>query len=246
MENITPVNTEKTAVRIDLLETLDNALKNKWLILLISLIMAVLGFIYCTLFKVPTYTATTQVYILNSVSESISYSDMQTSIQLTSDYEKLITNVSVTEKVIDKLNLSMSPAALASKISVASPEDTRILVISVTDRDPFMAKQIADAVREVASEKILDIMRIDAVKLVNEARVPTASTSNGATKTAMTMFLISLVLCIGVIAIINIFDDSVKSPDDIERYFGISLLGSIPVEKMGTTKNIFGIDGGEM
>ena len=237
-------NVENNELKIDVLEILDSAYNNKWLILLASLIMALLGFIYCHTVKVPVFTATTQVYILNSVTESISYNDMQTAIQLTSDYEQLITNVSVTEKVINKLGLNMSPQTLASRISVSSPEDTRILVISVRDTDPFMAKKIADAVREEASEQIVEIMRIDAVKLVNEARVPTSATGNAARRTAVALFFITALLSIAIVAVINLFDDRIKKPDAIERYFGISSLGCIPVERKRPVRAVKNNDDG--
>ena len=215
--------------------------QEKWLILLISLAVALSAFIYSKATKDPVYTTGTNIYILNNSGDNSSTpSDFQTASLLTDDYEELIKDVAVTEAVVDRLDLNLTPAQLSSKISVSSKEDTRIIRISITDKDPYLAAQIANTVREIASVKIVDIMKIDAVNLVSEASVPTSQSGTGAMRTAILAFMATFALCILAVAALDIFNDTIKSPDEIVTRLGINSLGAIPYNaenKKGKSKN---------
>jgi len=224
--------------QIDIGLLVRKGLKNISLILIICALTAVCAYVFVTRAKTPVFTASTEVYVLNSASQtSTSYNDMLMSKQLTNDFENIITNITVTEQVRDKLGLSISPQTLASKIRVTNKTDTRILVISVTDADPFEAARIANCVRDTATSKIVEIMSLDAVNLISEARIPTVSSGTGALKYAVLAALVALVACFGVILLVTMFNDKIESPLDVEEQLGISNLGTIPyVEKTEAKK----------
>ena len=69
-------------------------------------------------------------------------------------------------------------------VSVSTPEDTRIIAITVTDTDPVRAMEIANAVREAASEHILNVMDIQAVNVVETANLPTGPSGPNTTRTS--------------------------------------------------------------
>lgn len=61
--------------------------------------------------------------------------------------------------------------ALARKIQVTVPADTRIVSISVRDSKPEEASRIANALREVAAEKIISVTKVSDVTTLEEALV---------------------------------------------------------------------------
>ena len=64
-------------------------------------------------------------------------------------YVPLLTSDVVSQRVIDKLGLTMSPAQLASKVSaVQVPPNTAVIDIAVTDPSPERARQIAGTVAD--------------------------------------------------------------------------------------------------
>ena len=52
----------------------------------------------------------------------------------------------------------------------------------------------------------------------------------------MKKFTISAIMAMGVVVLIYIMDDTIKTPDDVERYLGLNTLTSIPIAE-GAKKN---------
>lgn len=125
----------------------------------------------------------------------------------------------------------MTADELESTITTSNAENTRIMSISVENEDPELAKEIADALREAASVKIQDIMEIDAVNTIDEASMPQEPSSPSVMRNTMLGGVLGAILAIGVIALIFILDDTIKTPDDVEYYLGLNVLTSIPLRE---------------
>ena len=50
-------------------------------------------------------------------------------------------------------------------------------------------------------------------------------------KNVMMGILLGIVLCCGIICVITIMDDTIKSEEDLEKYLGITVLASVPDRK---------------
>jgi len=223
-------------LEIDLLELLMVLIGRWWLIVLVGITTAVCGFAISFFLITPTYESTTKIYILNkSESQTVTYSDVQLGSQLTKDYSALITSRYVLEDVIQKLNLNMEYKGLKGKIEVATPSDTRILSITVSDKDPVVAMNIANAVRESASVHISNVMDIDAVNIVESANMPTEKSSPSYTKTILIGGFAGIFLVCAVLLIGYLLDDTIKVSEDAEKYLGLSTLGTIPYIAEGDT-----------
>lgn len=171
-------------MELDLLDLFYYLKKRIWIITVSFVLCGVIGFVISAFLITPRYTASTRMYVLNRTNESnVIYADLQISSYLLNDYKVLITGQNVTQEVIRRLELSREPAHLATQIEVTSPSSTRVLQINVTDTDAQLAADIANCVREVASEQIQNVMDIDAVKLVYEADVPNKPSSPNVWKT---------------------------------------------------------------
>lgn len=229
---------DNSEVEIDLLEVLHVLLDRFWIILL-SGIAAGLAFIAATvLFITPQYESTTKMYVLSKQdNNTITSSDMQTSLSLTKDYAELIKSRTVTEGVISKLDLDMTHEELLDKMSIDSATDTRILSISVKDEDPYVACEIANSVRDVAANHIKKVMDINAVNVVEQANIPENKCSPSIPKNGVIGVLLGIIISVAVILIVYISNDTIKTQEDVERYLQLSVLGAIPMdEKTRKTK----------
>lgn len=206
-------------------------LKKKFLIVVAAfLACAVVGFVVSSFFITPKYKASTRIYVLNRASTNgLVVSDFTISNQLLNDYKVLITGRNVTEKVIDRLGLNMSASGLAGKISVSAPEDTRIVQIDIVDTDPQRAANIANAVREEATDQLKNIMSVDTVTLVYEAEVPQNPTSPNVMFNTALAAMVGAVVAIGILGVIFMMDDTIRTEEDVERYLGLSVLAVIPL-----------------
>lgn len=224
--------TDKKDIEIDLGEIFSLLLSRLWIILFAGIICAILVMIFSKFLIAPKYTTITQVYVLNrqiQEQDSLTSADLQTGSQLSKDYIEIIQSRTVLSNVIERLGLKLSVGELKSMISVSAPAETRSIYISVTDTDAYRAQQIADDVREVASQRICDIMKVEAVNVVDEAYIPTSPSSPNVFKNTIMGLLAGIMIAVVIIVIRFVLDDTIKTPDDVERYLGLSVLGSIPV-----------------
>jgi capsular polysaccharide biosynthesis protein len=220
-------------LELDLKEIIGLLLTKFWIIALSGIALALLSFLVSHYALTPMYQSTTKVYVMNreNTSATITYADLQTGAQLTKDYMTLVTSRPVTEKVIAELGLNTHHDALVKMISVTNPANTRILEITVEYPDPSMAKQIADSIRKASSNHISSVMNIEKVTVVEEANLPEHPSSPNVLMNTLIGGVLGGMLSVFVIFLIYMLDDTIKTPDDIEKYLGISVLGSIPMQK---------------
>lgn len=219
-------------IEIDVLELFHVLLDKIWVIILAGAVAALAVVAATILFITPQYQSTTKMYVLSKQdSNTLTSQDMQTSLSLTKDYAELIKSRIVTEGVITQLNLDMTHEQLLSKMTVDSATDTRILSISVRDADPYVACEIANAIRDVAANHIKNVMDIDAVNVVETANIPENKISPSIKKNGLVGGVAGVAIAIAIILITYLSNDTIKTQEDVERYLGLSTLGTIPMSE---------------
>lgn len=205
-------------------------LKRKIAVLLLAaLVGGVFGFVFTKITAVPKYTANISVYLMiKQYEEGIVYSDYQISSQLVYDYQALIKCRTVVDRVIEDLDLDMTPEQVADAITVEYETYSRVLTVFVTDSDPQRAADIANALGNQGNALVADMMRMGAIQLVDQAKVPDSGTVANPFTRAVLFAAVAVVLAAGVLAVIRVLDDTIRSEADVERYLGLSVLGIIP------------------
>ena len=201
-------------------------------------IMAALGvFLFTQLVITPSYESTTKIYILNKQENaSVTYSDIQLGTQLTKDYAELIQSRFVLEEVVQGMGLNLTYEQMKGKVSVTTPTDTRILAITVKDKDPVMAMKIANAIREAAAVHIMNVMDIQAVNVAETANMPMKKASPSALKNTFVGGILGIFIIIIIVMVRYMMDDTVKTPEDVEKYLQLSTLAVIPLNEGETDK----------
>lgn len=217
-------------IEIDLGEVFHLLISKLGIIILSGIILGLVSIVGTMLLITPQYESTTKMFVLSKQdSNTLTNQDMQTSTLLTKDYAELIKSRTVTEGVIAQLNLKMRHEDLLKKLTVETPTDTRIISIIVKDPDPYTASEIANAVRDVAAGHIQQVMDIEAVNVVDTANIPSEKSSPSLTKNGAIGGLLGVFLAIAVILIVYITNDTIKTPEDVDRYLALSVLGNIPL-----------------
>ena len=224
------MNDEGDDFEIDIIELLGAVLSKIWIVIGSAILLAAAAYLFCSFLVTPKYQSTTKIYVINRQnSESLTYSDLQSGTQLTKDYQELVTSRPVIEEVKAELGLDIENDHFKKKITVSVPTDTRIVSITAEDTDPYMARAIADSVRISAAKHIANVMNTEAVNVVEEANLPTEISSPKIIRDTVIGGVIGAFIAVMIIVIIYIMDDTIKNPDDVEKYLGLSVLGSIPV-----------------
>lgn len=222
---------EQNTMEIDVFHLFKILWKRKILIALVAIVAGALAFVYSAFIVKPEFTSTTRIYVVNrnqGDKPGLTNQDLQAGSYLVKDYREIILSQDVLEKVTSNLKLDLSPKALASKVKVTVPVDTRIVSISVNDRVPEEASRIANSLREVAAEKIISITRVSDVTTLEEARPATAPSSPNIRRNTINGLLGGTAFMVIAVLIVELVDTRVKRPEDIEDVMQIALLGVVP------------------
>lgn len=226
--------TETPSMEIDVLSLLKKLWMKKFLILFMALFFGTLALLGSIFLIKPSYSASTRIYVINQQNaENITATDLQAGSFLVNDYKEIITSRDVMKDVIATNSLSLSPDTLSKMISVTIPADTRVISITVTNHDPQQAKDLANSIREVASEKIKSVTKVQDVTPLEKAQLPSKPSSPNIKRNTMIGLLIGGLFTIVIIVIKEVLDDRVKRPEDVEEVLGMTLLGIVPnIDKM--------------
>lgn len=219
---------------IDLIELLKLFWRKKILIILIILCFTAIGYIYTTKYVTPQYDATTTLVLAtiddkNNTNTSAIASEITINSKLVSTYTELIKSKSILEEVILKLRINMKEEELRKSISVSTQSNTSLIDLKVTNENAEYSSKIANELANTFIEKISDIYNIKNVQIVSKAEVPVTPSNINHKKDIITFSLIGIVISVLFVMIVNIFDTTVKSADEIEKMFDLPILVSIPM-----------------
>lgn len=221
---------------IDLKELVQLFWGKKVQIILIVAIFAVVGFIYTIGFVTPKYQATTSLLLATNSAQSaagldssITTNDVNLNSKLVSTYSKLVKSDKVVRTVISNLSLNMEEATLKKIVSVTAAEDTEFIEISVKDEDPALATKIANEIAKVFIENVKEFYGVENVHIVDAAEVPQAPYNINHVKDIIIFAFIGAVVAVGYVFIVNMLDTTIKSEEDIEKNFGLTVLAAMPV-----------------
>ncbi|WP_295003514.1 Wzz/FepE/Etk N-terminal domain-containing protein [uncultured Streptococcus sp.] len=219
---------DNASIEIDVLYLLRKLWSRKFFIIFIALVVGTIALLGSVFLIKPKYTSTTRIYVVSGTADSITNQDLQAGSYLVKDYQEMITSNEVLSSVIDKEKLSLTPNELSSMISVTIPTDTRVISISVEDDNAQEATTIANTVREVAAEKIKAVTKVDDVTTLEAAEVPKEPSSPNIKRNTLIGVIAGGVLAVISIIILEVLDDRVRRPEDIEDVLGLPLLGIVP------------------
>lgn len=217
---------------IDLRELLATIKKRFWIVILTTVIAVGISVVMTNRTKVQLYQAKTTmiVNIETYENQSVLTSDQISAGQkLAVLYGEIIKSRSVLQPVIEKLNLEMTPQQLAGMISVSQVNDTHIMNLSVTDTDPDRAKAIANTIPGVFTEEVKRTIKANGVEVLDPSLGGYPIVSNSSNKVLIAGVL-GVMIGLFIIFLIEFLDNKVKTPQDMEKYFNIPVLGVIPNE----------------
>ena len=218
------------SVEIDVLALLQKLWTKKVFILFTAFYVAAFSFLVTYFFIQPTYTSTTRIYVVNQATDNnnLSAQDLQAGTYLANDYKEIITSNDILSEVIKDEKLNLSETELSKMISVNIPTDTRLISISVNAKTGQDAQTLANKVREVASEKIKKVTKVEDVTTLEEAKLPESPSSPNIKLNVLLGAVLGGFLAVVGVLVREILDDRVRRPEDVEDALGMTLLGIVP------------------
>lgn len=206
------------------------ALLDKWhMILLFSLVGMLLANAYAFFCIEPSYISTAKLYVVSASGDSaVDLTDLNIGTSLTNDYRELIMSYPVLDQVIDALGLDMTSEGLAKLITISNPQNTRVLTIAAKTKDAKLSERIANTLAGVAQEYLPETMSTPRPNVAQVAKVATKKSDPSYVKMTLLGGILAFIMIAGYYAIRFLTDDTIQSPEDIEKTFGIPVITSIP------------------
>lgn len=211
-----------------------------WIVAVAAVISVSAFWLYDYLTFVPKYESVATLYIMRENDEGSAAEEIQEynlAIWGLNDYDYMLKSRKVLSQVSAELkntgvSAGTSYSALRKSISVTNPKDTRILEVKVVSDTPENAKKTVDVLCDIGVDTITDVMNSEGQVTIFEEGTLNSAPCNR--KGALLYVLVGLLAAISVylvFVIAFVWDDRIKSNEEIEGYLSLSILGDIPEAK---------------
>ncbi|MDT9724517.1 lipopolysaccharide biosynthesis protein [Xylanibacillus composti] len=209
--------------------------KRIWLIALIVIVGCAISAVYSFFYVTPVYQASAKILVNKTdngfvQAQPLNASEITANIMLVNTYKEIIKSRAIMDEVVAQYpQLNLTTDQLIRKVSVSSLNETQVMTISVTDFSHERAVLAVNAVSQVFQEQIPFLMRVDNVKILNEANVRDnpVPINSGPFVNMLISFIASLFLAVCLSLLLDYWDDTIKSEHDVTIVLGVPTYGVI-------------------
>lgn len=237
------------------MELLDyvRAVRSHWVGVLLLVVLSVAAAGAFTLTQPKVYAADAGGFVttgggsdpaLNSVNDSLAKSRA-------ASYVDIATSRAVADLVIDDLGLDTNPAGLIGQITVEQPVDTVNIKITAESSSPLEAQQLADAWVRALAERVsqledpegTDKPGVLGVEPLESAALPGAPVSPRPPLNLALGAVLGGLLGLAYAVVRSMLDRRLRDGGDVERQFGVSIVGRIPQAREAIAKRALQVTG---
>ncbi len=208
-----------------------------WLIALALILPAGLAFL-AVQSRPHRYQSTTTIFVNQSASpNSVTYYDALLNVQLVKTFSEMAKQPVVLEDVRQRLHLPFSTTALTKMVVVQPVRDSQLFDITVQSNDPTQASAIANTIAQAFLDQQRPYAPPDqagsAIRVVQPALVPDTPISSHAPVYAVLAALLGVMIAIGALGIHHYFDDTVRTPEQLEAATDLVTVGGVVRARYG-------------
>lgn len=193
--------------------------KKWWVILIFALVMGVGAYCYTIVSYVPLFTANSSMVINTEQANDINMVDTYTPI-LVSD--------NVLQRVATEIKRDIPPDVMRDYIKITSPKASEVIMVEVSNLDPQVAVDIANAMIKVAPVVIAETAPNFAVSALDYAKLPKIANPPQYIKNVAIGTLLGLVIGVFIVIGLWILFPKIRSEKEINENLQLSVLGEIP------------------
>ncbi len=232
MEKIEKNNREYYA--IDIAHIFKSLWNKAWLIVLSGFLAAAIGFGLSSFVIAPTYSSAIKLYVNNSsfslgnTSFSISSSEITAAQSLVRTYGEILSSRSTLERIIDKSGVDYDWEDLAEMIVSEPSNETEIMLVTVTCKDPYEASKIANTIAEILPIRISEIIDGASMEVVDSAIPNLEKVAPSITKYTAIGMILGAFFTIVILTISAMLDDTVRDEEYVLKAYDYPILGKVP------------------
>ena len=209
--------------------------RRAWIILVVVFVGVVLAALLSYVILPPVYQSETSLIVnekqnvAQQATGGVDYSQIQTYRSLAVTYAQIITSRAILQDTIDTLRLPETVEQLTNMTTVQVKGQTEIIMVSVKDKDAARAALIANTIAHSFITQLPTLVnRVENVSVIDRAVPITKQVSPRPLLNIAVALVAALMLGILLAFLVDYFDDTVKTPDDVKKLFGLRVLAVVP------------------
>lgn len=217
---------------IDLGRLLLTLKKNLFSIIAWAVVGLIISLVVLFIFIEPKYSATTDI-LVNQKNDNVQtqYAAQQADLGAVTTYEDILKRSVILSPVLKEVrardNYKGSLGDLQKSVSVSNETNSKIISVTVTDKDAYTAADIANTVAKTFKEKIVKMMKIDNVTIVSIAKPNATPVFPKKTLGALVGIVLGALIGIAIAIVRELTDKTVKDMDFLTDEVGLTSLGTV-------------------
>lgn len=219
---------------IDLAHIVKVVWRNVWVVIVLSILVAAIGFSVASFAITPTYSSSIMLYVNNSsfsvgdVGVSISSSQLVAAQNLAKTYTVLLKNRTTLERIIDETGVDYTWEAVYGMIESTLVNETEVIRVTVTCENPYEAEVIANGIARVLPQRVAEIVAGASMEVVDSAIVNTSKVAPSITLYTAVGFLLGMLLAIGILTVSALMDNTIHDEEYVINTYGLPILAKVP------------------
>lgn len=208
--------------------------KRKMIMIIITLISVLISGLISFFMISPVYESQASVIVDkrgDGSTQSVQYNDVIMYQNLVKTYANIGLSDKIYSEAAEKLNNTISAGELAKNTTIEPIEDTQMLTVTVNGTSPTKTLDSINSITSSFIEVANNVYPAGDIRIVNEGELPKAPIKPNKKFNIIVGFLIGILISIGLIFLLDYFDDTVESIEDIKRNFDLPILGTIQMEE---------------
>ena len=217
---------------IDLGRLLLTLKKNLFSIIAWAVVGLIISLVVLFIFIEPKYSATTDI-LVNQKNDNVQtqYAAQQADLGAVTTYEDILKRSVILSPVLKEVkardNYKGSLGDLQKSVSVSNETNSKIISVTVTDKDAYTAADIANTVAKTFKEKIVKMMKIDNVTIVSNAKPNPSPVFPKKTLGALVGIVLGALIGVAIAIVRELTDKTVKDMDFLTDEVGLTSLGTV-------------------
>lgn len=209
--------------------------KRWWIVILITMITTSIAIKKVSSLQ-PSYYASGQVILSKSekLMEYYSEEELEYYSKFISTYREVIKIDGSIEKLLNKKNIEVNSNILVSGLNISQGSNIPLFTLSYTSNSDKDLKKIIDIMRDDLISRAKDTISNCYPSKIGEVTVSTIYPDKK--KLPIIAFVVGVVISIGLILVLDYFDDRIVSKKQLQRILDIPILADIPTHERSFKK----------
>lgn len=197
-------------------------------IVLGEIVSSILTFSFIT----PKYSSNIDILVNQKANNAqVQYAAQQADLQAINTYKDVLTKPIILSPVLKEVkrtdNYQGNLSTLEKSIKVSNQTNSQVVTVTVTDKNAYVAADIANTIGKVFTKKVKKMMQVDNVTIVSKAKVNNRPVSPNKKLYALMGLLVGLIIGTSIAFIKELTDKTVKDSSFLTDELGLTNIGSV-------------------